>query len=291
MSAHLLEVLDPGLGATFQDRGRAGWRRFGVPPSGAMDDHAAGWANVLLDNSPTAPVVELLLQGAKFLALHDCWIAVCGADAEASVPTWRAVRLRANDEIRFPRNRSGVWTYLAVEGGFDAPLQLGSASVYARGRLGTPLVRGDVLLRTPGASFRLPASVAGRSVAWEERRNYDATPLLRVWPGPQWDSFSEADRAAFLEQTWTVTPQSDRVGYRLSGQPLALGQWQMISEPLRVGTVQVPEDGQPIIMMRDGPTVGGYPKLGVVDAHDVARLAQCRPGRGVKFRLAAQTAA
>ncbi|MFA6563495.1 MAG: biotin-dependent carboxyltransferase family protein [Verrucomicrobiia bacterium] len=290
MSAHLLEVIDAGLGATFQDRGRAGWRRFGVPPSGAMDDHAAGWANVLLDNPPTAPVVELLLQGAKFLALHDCWIAVCGADAGASVLMWRAVRLSAGEEIRFSRIRSGVWTYLAVEGGFDAPLLLGSASVYARGRLGTPLVRGDVLLRVPGAPFRLPASVAGRSVAWEERRNYDATPLLRVWPGPQWDSFSEADRAAFLEQTWTVTPQSDRVGYRLSGRPLAPGQWQMVSEPLRVGTVQVPEDGQPIVMMRDGPTVGGYPKIGVVDAHDVARLAQSRPGRSVKFRLAAQTA-
>jgi biotin-dependent carboxylase-like uncharacterized protein len=286
MSARLLEVLDVGLGATFQDRGRAGWRRFGVPPSGAMDDHAAGWANALLDNPPTAPVVELLLQGAKFLALHDCWIAVCGADAGASVPTWRAVRLRADEEVRFPRNRSGVWTYLAVEGGFDAPSLLGSASVYARGRLGAPLARGDVLLRTPGAPFRLPAGVAGRSVAWEERRNYDATPLLRVWPGPQWNSFSESDRAAFLEQTWTIAPQSDRVGYRLSGHPLAPGQWQMISEPLRVGAVQVPEDGQPIVMMRDGPTVGGYPKIGVVDAHDVARLAQCRPGRSVKFRLA-----
>lgn len=290
MSARLLEVLDVGLGATFQDRGRTGWRRFGVPPSGAMDDHAAGWANALLDNPPTAPVVELLLQGAKFLALHDCWIAVCGADAGASVPTWRAVRLHADEEVRFTRNRSGVWTYLAVEGGFDAPPLLGSASVYARGRLGAPLARGDVLLRTPGAPFRLPAGVAGRSMAWEERRNYDATPLLRVWPGPQWNSFSESDRAAFLEQTWNIAPQSDRVGYRLSGQPLAPGQWQMISEPLRVGAVQVPEDGQPIVMMRDGPTVGGYPKIVVVDAHDVARLAQCRPGRSVKFRLA-QTAA
>ena len=96
----------------------------------------------------------------------------------------------------------------------------------------------------------------------------------------------ERDRAAFLDQTWTVTPQSDRVGYRLSGQPLTPGRWQMISEPLRVGTVQVPDDGRPIVMMRDGPTVGGYPKLGVVDAHDVARLAQCRPGRGLKFRMA-----
>ena len=286
MSAHLLEVLDTGLGATFQDRGRAGWRRFGVPAGGAMDDHAATWANTLLDNSPDAPVVELLLQGARFLAMHDCWIAVCGADAAANVPLWRAVRLRANEEVCFPRNRSGVWTYLAVEGGFDAPMLLGSASVYARGRLGTPLVRGDVLLRAPGAPFRLPKSVAGRSLAWEERRNYDATPLLRIWPGPQWKMFSEADRAALLEQTWTVASQSDRVGYRLSGRPLAPGQWQMISEPLRVGVVQVPEDGRPIVMMRDGPTVGGYPKLGVVDAHDVARLAQCRPGLGVKFRLA-----
>ncbi|MBM4048905.1 MAG: biotin-dependent carboxyltransferase family protein [Planctomycetes bacterium] len=282
---NILEVIDPGLGMTFQDRGRPGWRRFGVPSSGAMDDHAAGWANRLLDNPPDAPVLELLLQGARLRVLNDAWLAVTGADADASVPTWRTVRVKAGDEVRFPHIRRGVWTYVAIEGGFDAPHVLGSASVCPRGRLGAPLTRGDVLRRRDTPGFHLPEHVAGRTIAWDERRDYNSPPPLRVWPGPQWDFFGEADRSAFFSREWTVAPQSDRVGYRLHGEPLKLRQVQILSEPVLVGSVQVPDNGQPIVTMRDGPTVGGYPKLGVLDPADVSWLAQCRPGQKVSFKL------
>ena len=285
MHQDVFELLSPGLGATLQDEGRPGWRRFGVPVGGAMDDHAARWANRLLDNSPKAPVVELLLQGARFQVLQAIWIAVTGADAQANVPAWRAVRVSAREVIQFPQSQSGLWTYLAVEGGFEAVRLLGSASVYQRGHLGHALACGDVLRRALGAPFQLPPGVAGRAAPWHEYRNYDAPPSVRVWPGPQWDSFSERDHELFFRTEWRVTSQSDRVGYRLAGPPLQPQPVQIISEPVRLGSVQVPENGQPIVTLRDGPTVGGYPKLGMVDAADVSWLAQCRPGQNVRFRL------
>lgn len=284
MAGAVLEVLDPGLAATVQDNGRWGWRRFGVPPSGPMDDHAAAWANRLLDNPTNAPVLELLLQGAKLVALHDVWVAITGADAEANVPTWRALRLTVGETIHWPRNRSGVWIYLAIENGFLAQRWFGSASVYPRGGMGKPLARGDLLQRAPGPAFQLPPGVGGRLVDPNERRHYDSPPPLRVWPGPQWTCFSESDRAAFFTHEWSLSSQCDRVGYRLAGARLKPQPGQIVSEPVRVGAIQVPDGGSPIVIMRDGPTVGGYPKIGVIDPAELSWLAQCRPGQKVRFR-------
>jgi biotin-dependent carboxylase-like uncharacterized protein len=248
-----------------------------------MDDHAAGWANRLLDNDSSASVLELLLQGAALVALTDLWIAITGADANANIPMWRTVHMRRDDEVRFPLNRSGVWTYIAVDGGIDAPRLLGSASVFARGGLGTPSRAGDLVSRTPGTRFPPMTAIAGRVVDWHERRNYDRPPSLRVWPGPQWEHFKPEERSRFFGQDWTVSSQSDRIGYRLSGDPLSRTELSMISEPVIVGSIQIPEGGLPIVTMRDGPTVGGYPKLGLVDPTDLSWLAQCRPGTRVRF--------
>lgn len=281
----VLRVLDPGLGASLQDRGRPGWARFGVPRSGAMDEHAASWANRLLENPSDAPVAELLFQGARLEVLEDVWIALTGADAGCNIPLWRAVRVRAGDEIEFGHNRLGVWIYLAIEDGFVAEQRMGSCSVYVRGGLGAPLAAQTLLYQAQGPSFELPSGVAGRWTAPSELRDYAAPPRLRVWPGPQWDLFAPADREKFFKQAWKVTTQSDRVGYRLAGKPLVPRETQLVSEPVRVGVIQVPESGQPIVTMRDGPTVGGYPKLGVVDPADLSWLAQCRPGQQIQFQL------
>ena len=286
MSRDILEVITPGVGATIQDGGRTGWRRFGVPPGGAMDRHAAHWANRLLENSPDAPVLELLLQGAELAVRNDAWIAITGGATNGSHPAWRAVRVQKGDRIQFAHPRSGVWSYLAVEGGFDAPRILSSASVYVRGGLGRPLEHGDALRRATEHDFHLPDHVAGRMAPWSEQRNYAAPPLLHVWRGPQSDSFHESERKQFFDQPWTVSPQSDRVGYRLMGEPLKPRREQIISEPVRVGTIQVPESGEPIVTLRDGPTVGGYPKLGVVDAVDLSWFVQCCPGQTVRFQPA-----
>lgn len=286
MNADAIEVLSVGVGATIQDRGRPGWRRFGVPIGGAMDEHAASWANRLLDNPPGAPVVEMLLQGAKLVALRDVWIAITGAEVECTAPMWRAAQITCGERIEFRQSRSGVWSYVAIEGGVEAPTFLGSASVYARGGIGAALKAGDVLRAGAGHGFQLPAGVASRVIPPYERRHYDRAPALRAWPAPQTSLFSESDRRRFFDEPWTVTSQSDRVGYRLMGSPLTSKLPQLVSEPVRVGAIQVPENGQPIVMMRDGPTVGGYPKLGVLEAADVAWLAQCRPGQQVRFQAA-----
>ena len=288
MSLEIFKVLSPGWGITLQDQGRVGWRRFGVPPGGAMDDHAARWANTLLDNPPAAAVLELLWQGAKLALLHDAWIAITGAESDGTVPTWRAVRVKTGDTIHIARLHSGLWSYIAVEGGFEGRQKLGSVSVYARGRLGSSFAAADVVYRVSHGGFQLPAGVAGRVLAWGERRNYDSPPALRVWLGPQCDLFSEAEREKFFSEPWIVTSQSDRVGYRLSGVQLKSTTAQILSEPVRVGSVQVPENGQPIVTMRDGPTVGGYPKIGMVDPRDLSWLAQCRPGQHVRFQLQSQ---
>ncbi|MDA1274693.1 MAG: biotin-dependent carboxyltransferase family protein [Verrucomicrobia bacterium] len=286
MKLQIVELHDCGLGVSIQDTGRHGWRKFGVPVSGSMDDHAADWANRLLGNGPEAPVLELLLQGAKLEMLEDAWIAVTGADANCNVATWRAVRATKGDVIQFSRSVSGVWTYIAVEGGFECARFLGSASMFARGKLGFPCATGSILERTHGERFKLQSGVAGRFTPMNERRNYDSPLTLKMWRGPQWDLFTENDRGAFFSQQWTVSPDSDRVGYRLSGTPLTADSTQIISEPVRVGSVQIPEGGSPIVIMRDGPPVGGYPKLGIIDPTDISWLAQCRPGRTLKFQPA-----
>jgi biotin-dependent carboxylase-like uncharacterized protein len=286
MSVPVLQIESLGLGMTIQDRGRVGWRRFGVPSSGSMDDHAAMWANRLLDNPATAAMVELLLQGGTLRVLENVWVAVTGADCECNLTSWRAVHLRKGEVLHFAHNVNGLWAYVAVEGGFESETVLGSRSTYTRAKLGRTLAAGDILARRTQHSFNLPAGVAGRVVPWSETRNYTAPPILCVWPGPQWDLFSSGDREQFFGAEWTLSSQSDRVGYRLSGAALRPLENSIRSEPVRVGSIQVPESGEPIVTMRDGPTVGGYPKLGVLESTAISWLAQCRPGQTVRFQFA-----
>jgi len=267
---------------SIQGSGRVGWARYGVPASGAMDDHAAEWANRLLENPLNAPVLEILGPGARLRFFCDAWIAVSGAKGKC--PTWRAMHAQSGEPLDFGELDAGLWTYVAVKGGFESAMRLGSASAYPRAGFGALLRVGDVL-RGHKAEFVLPAGVSARIAPWTEQRDYSRPLTLRVWRGPQWDLFSEAQRNRFFAQLWTVSPQSDRVGYRLSGEALAHETRELISEPVIPGTIQVPENGQPIITMRDGPTVGGYAKLGVVDERDISWLAQVRPGRGVRFQL------
>lgn len=287
MPKPVLQILQPGVAAMLQDAGRPGWRRFGVPLSGAMDEHAALWANRLVGNPSEAPVLEFLLQGARVIVLRGIWLAITGADAFSTVSTWRPVQVDAGDVISFPHNRWGTWIYLAIAGGIAADRIMGSASTYPRGRLGRILAAGDLLFPGAETTFHLPEGVAGQTPPPLERRDYSQPPTFRIWPGPQFEQFSLAERARFFAQSWRVSSQSDRVGYRLEGKALEAPNYQLISEPVRLGTIQVPESGQPIVTMRDGPTVGGYAKLGVVDPAELSWLAQCHPGQEIRFQPAA----
>jgi 5-oxoprolinase (ATP-hydrolysing) subunit C len=269
---------------SLQDGGRAGWARYGVPPGGAMDDHAAQWANRLLENSSGAPVLEILGAGARLRFLHATWIAVTGA--KGSWPVWRAMHMHADERLELRDLDAGLWSYVAVKDGFECGLWLSSASTYLRAGFGQLLRVGDVLCRKQATDLALPAGVSSRVAPWTEQRDYSKPPPLRVWRGPQWEVFSEEQRDRFFAQPWTVSLQSDRAGYRLSGEALEHGIGELISEPVIPGTIQVPQNGQPIVTMRDGPTVGGYAKLGLLDERDISWFAQVQPGRQVRFVLA-----
>jgi biotin-dependent carboxylase-like uncharacterized protein len=224
-------------------------------------------------------------RGARLNFLRDMWISITGAP---TIPAaWRATHVCRGEAVAFSHPGPGLWTYVAVEGGFNSPRWLGSASVYARGAMGRLLEPGDVLATCRETSFSLPAGVSGRVAPWTERRDYRRPPALRVWPAPQWELFSEAQREQLFSQEWSVSPQSDRSGYRLAGAPIQHQIGELLSEPVMVGTIQVPADGQPIVTMCDGPTLGGYAKIGMVDPADLAWLAQTQPGELVRFRYVA----
>jgi biotin-dependent carboxylase-like uncharacterized protein len=271
----VLSVIAPGLSITVQDGGRSGWRRFGIPPGGAMDRRAMWLANRLLDNPADAPVLECL-QGGRLIALENVDLALAGA--------WgaRAWTARPDEIIEMAPSLAGVWQYLAVPGGIQADRFLGSASVCARAGIGDALKKGDRITCLSTPTGRLPERVKCRRPA--ELLDYDGDAPLHIWPGPQWNAFDAPSRNSFLGQKWRVSARSDRTGYRLEGAPLTPPSGNLTSEPVRVGSVQVPPDGQPVVTLNDGPTVGGYAKIALVDADDLARLVQTRPGQGVRFR-------
>ena len=283
-----VEILSTGVGLTVQDAGRPGLSRYGIPPGGAMDPGAARWANRLVGNPEEAPVLELCLQGQRLRVLRDLWLGLTGASP--GIPGhgsgWSAFRVRAGEVLEFRPGPAGVWSYLAVPGGWEVERALGSASTLAKAGLGTVPRPGLRLGVVPRTCPSIPDSTAARRVHASEIPSYQDPIRVRIWPGPQWESFTPEDRAAFTRVDWTVSPQSDRSGYRLSGPVLTPDPAEILSEPVLPGSIQVPAGGQPIVTMPDGPTVGGYPKIAVVDPADLWAVAQCRPGRSLRFVMA-----
>lgn len=273
----LLEVITPGCGASFQDAGRPGWKRFGVPPGGWMDPVAAGAANGLMGNEDGAVTVELALQGARFRVLRDGWLAVAGASMGWPVPTLRSVG--RGEVLDFTRHTSGVYAYLAAPGGWVAPEILGSAAVSARSGLGRGLGAGEVLFCHDDPSRAGGRPAEGSVVAVD----YPRTIAVRVWRGLQWGEFSDEARRMFFATAWTVSARIDRMGVRLDGAVVEAPPATMLSEPVPVGSVQITGGGQPVVTMRDGPTVGGYPKMAWLDGESCRRVAQVPPGGRVTF--------
>ena len=247
-----------------------------------MDRESAAQANRLVGNPDGAPVLEFCLAGARLKVLHSVELALTGAAGEGSHPRWRNFASRSGEEISLGALRNGVWSYLAVRGGFDGPRWFGSVSVNPRAGFGTGLAAGD---RVRAGQEAEPARVAGRFLRRENRGDFSGTPELAVWPGPEWEMFSPEARACFFASSWKVSAQSDRTGYRLEGPALGVPNVSLVSSPLRVGAIQVPPAGQPVVILRDGPTVGGYPRLALLDPGAVSRFSQCAPGTSVRFQL------
>lgn len=298
-----IRVVRPGVLSTIQDIGRTGYQHLGVPVAGAMDLWSHRVANALVGNGDGAATLEMTLQGPGLFFEHDHLIALCGADlapriGDEPVPTGCALWVRAGVQLDLGLRLTGCRAYLAVAGGFASPPVMGSRSTYLRGAFGgiegRPLRRDDVL---PVGRARHPAQVAA---ARRRLRGAVAVPLrqpgicvrtlrraavIRVTPGSQCGWFDDTGRARFTGTTYEVGQASDRMGYRLKGaSPLHLPRpREMLSEGVAFGTVQVPPDGNPIVLMADRQTTGGYPKIANVASVDLPVLAQMIPGDRFHF--------
>lgn len=283
------EVLDGGLLTTVQDGGRYGWARYGIPPSGPVDGWALRAANALVGNAPEAAGLEITLTGPVLRALRPLTVALCGAvfdvrrNGVAEVPFNQSLSLRAGDVLTFKERRWGARAYLAVRGGLALPLFLGSQSTYLPGAFG------GLAGRALQAGDRLPVYAAPpleEERAWPAHAlpPYTPAPVLRVIRGPQAEGFSATGWATFLSAVYTVSAKADRMGARLQGPPIEKATvGDMLSDGVVMGSVQVPPDGQPIVMLADHQTTGGYPKIATVIRADLPLLAQCLPGDTVRF--------
>jgi biotin-dependent carboxylase-like uncharacterized protein len=309
----MIDVVRAGMLSSVQDAGRTGLRHLGVARAGALDDLALEVGNRLVGNAPQAAAIELTLGPAVFRFTQATRIALTGAQFNATldgapVYAWWSVPVRAGQELVLQGPTRGMRGYLCVRGGVDVLPVLGSRSTDLAagfGGLGGRKLRdGDRLplgahalpqsratsIEAPAFGVKPPQWCRFAEVAHEPVRRgkhaagAERAVAIRVLRGPEYDTFDEASRTAFWSDEWCVTPNSNRMGYRLAGSTLTRErEGEMLSHAVLPGTIQVPGNGQPIVLMGDAHTTGGYPRIGVVIAADIWRLAQIRLGGAVRF--------
>lgn len=282
-----VNVIRSGPFTTVQDAGRRGYRAGGVPLSGAMDPLALRVANLLVGNSEGAAGLEFAVAGPEIEFSHDTLIAVGGAECEG-LPNWKPVIVHAGDRIQVGRCLRGARGYLSIAGGIAVTPVLGSRSTYLRGAFGgldgRTLRNGDVMLigEDGAVSGRLARFETGPTWRIDARilPAYSPSPTVRVLRGAQANEFG----TVFYETEFRVSSQSDRMGLRLEGERLlrATGE-ELLSAAVAPGTVQVPPDGQPVVLMADAQTIGGYPQVAHVISVDLPVMAQVQPGDHVRF--------
>jgi biotin-dependent carboxylase-like uncharacterized protein len=273
-----LTVLETGPLATIQDRGRPGQGSFGVPVSGACDQHSYELANRLVGNLPGAAAIEVTFGGLALCAESDAIVAITGAPCPGA-PLNAPATLRAGEVLRLGPPRSGLRTYVAVRGGVDVPKVLGSRSTDLLSGLGPePLSAGQTLPIAcehepmPGVDLAAVADPPAGEV------------VVRVSPGPRRDWFTDGGWASLLGQTYTVSSNSNRIGVRLEGTPLERARdTELPSEGMALGALQIPPSGLPVLFLADHPVTGGYPVIGYVAGPDLDACAQLRPGQPLRF--------
>ncbi|MBT3134574.1 biotin-dependent carboxyltransferase family protein [Alteromonas sp. ALT199] len=286
-----IEVLSKGLFALIIDNGRVGRQRDGFCESGPMDSSAYDWANFLAFNLDGTPCIEAI--GEMQLRVdEDCIIAVTGREpillvdgnAESS---YQSQKISAGSTITFGSTLLGSKAYLAICGNWQVPKTVGSACTVVREKLGGLDGKGSALKDNDCfevlANTRMKDSTKMRRLSRQYIDDYGFLESIRVVPGYQFSSFSNLALRTFETSKYTVSSSIDRMGFRFTGEPVASDMENMRSEAIHLGAIQVPSDGQPIVMMRDRQTLGGYPKLGCVSPCDINRLAQAVPGEKVNF--------
>jgi len=286
-------VIQPGILSLLQDAGRFGKHSIGLTNGGPLDKISFDWANRLLDNSPNDCVIEASIGGLVLQVEIDTQIAVTGGDAELSinqtpVASWQTHSVKVGDKITFGFATTTTRHYLAVKGGFQVEPMFGSCATVAREKLGglngSALKAGDAL---PGLSVSQD-TITQNSVNQSDRPDYLSSAksndiTLRVILGYQKDSFSNLQKARFFNNEFTISDKCDRMGFRLTGPEIKSDISSMLSEGICYGAIQVPADGQPIILLNDRQTIGGYPKIGSVLSLDIPKLTQRLPGTSVHF--------
>lgn len=296
-----------GLLDTIQDLGRYGYQKYGVVASGAMDAWAHRIANIIVGNVESEATLEMTLVGPHILFEQDTLIAVCGGNLqptidEEPIPMWKPVYIRKNTLLKFGRALAGCRTYLAVADGFDLPSIMNSKSTYLKAEIGgyngRPLHKNDELLLNKQSAFTECFSnklePIDKYTKFQTPRWYVSPELIptlsttyevRFTRGRQFDLFNKLSKSTFIDTPFTVSSQSDRMGYRLNGPTLALSTpEELISEAVSFGSVQVPPDGNPIILTADRQTTGGYPKIAEIATVDHSLIAQAKPGDQLIFK-------
>ena len=283
-----LHVLKAGFLSLIQDYGRYGYQHMGVTHSGPLDENAFLWANRLLGNHYNAPQIEVSYGAFSATFLEQTMIAICGADLSATlneqaISPWRTYAVNTGDTISFKAPVTGLRSYLAVKDGFAVDPQLSSCATVVREKLGgihqngAKLTEGDTIPYVPQPHTlikRIPSQFTS---------TYPKKITLRFMPNISQTSAGERALKTFMQHTYKVTPNIDRMGYRLSGKVIHTESSGIISQGISLGAIQVPKDGQPIVLMRDRQTMGGYPLLGCVCGLDMNKLAQSLPGTELSF--------
>lgn len=279
-------VKQPGLLSLLQDRGRYGAHNLGLTTGGPLDFIAFDWANRMLGNDPNATCLEVGFGGLALEAELDISFVITGATAPCkingdAIASWQTQHIHAGDKLEIGFATAGTRSYLAVSGGFDIAASFGSSSTVVREKIGG--LHGDKLQ----AGDHLPCSgdklADTYCLAEADRPVYGNSVRLRVVPGYQQAAFGPAQQWRFFNSEYRLTERCDRMGFRLEGETVHSNIVSMLSEGICLGAVQIPADGQPIVLMNDRQTIGGYPKIGSVIPHDTALLSQLSPGSQACF--------
>ena len=296
-------VKRPGLLSSFQDNGRWGYQHLGVSVTGAMDVQSHQMANLIAGNTQDCATLEITLIGPVLTFTKPCCICLTGAQMNARIndrlaPRYRPLIVRPSDTLTFETASEGTRAYLAIYGGFDLPVVMNSQSTYLRagfgGWHGRALKKGDEIACASPLTDDSDALTALNERIWNQvlylpsslGQHTGRKSLVRLIRSDQWPAFTAKSRGAMVSSTWRVAIDSERMGYRLEGPEIALETpREMISEATTFGSIQVPRGGQPIVLMADRQTSGGYPKIGTVASVDLPILAQKKPGDEVRFTL------
>ena len=277
-----MRVIEPGVLSLFQDQGRFGNHSLGLTQGGPLDAVAFECANRLVRNAPNATALEISIGGLEIECEVETTLAVTGAAMPLTINgqikgVWRSHRVRPGDRLALGHTKKGCRCYLAVTHGFVAKKFFGSTSTVLREGLDRALRTGDIMGCDPSpdeGDLALPTT---------EIPSYEDEVCLRVIPGYQHDLLADDARDVFFGNEYRVTKQCDRMGYRLEGPSVESTRPTLLSEGISLGAIQIPADGQPIVLLNDHQTIGGYPKIGFVLSCDLAQLAQCNPGARVRF--------